>query len=212
MESVYKSLILIEAKNLINTIKDNKEFRILVKELEYFVNLQEKNITNEVLDELQALMSRIKKLLELDKKVKEKEDIIKLYEEVSLYFKEQEIRKDDLERVIKDVRNVGGNVAGVVYNKIPVSSKKYNQTYYYSSNVTVQKNNQPDYEAERRKLQQRTQNALSQNSKRNGNHSETNNRNSQNTRQENTQVPKALRNNIDKDNWKKIIEEEKKDF
>ena len=50
-------------------------------------------------------------------------------------------RKDDLERVIKDVRNVGGNVAGVVYNKIPVSSKKYNQTYYYSSNVTVQKNN-----------------------------------------------------------------------
>lgn len=36
--------------------------------------------------------------------------------------------------------------------------------------------------------------------KRNGNHSETNNRNSQNTRQENTQVPKALRNNIDKDN------------
>ena len=88
----------------------------------------------------------------------------------------------------------------------------HNQTYYYSSNVTVQKNNQPDYEAERRKLQQRTQNALSQNSKRNGNHSETNNRNSQNTRQENTQVPKALRNNIDKDNWKKIIEEEKKDF
>lgn len=84
MESVYKSLILIEAKNLINTIKDNKEFRILVKELEYFVNLQEKNITNEVLDELQALMSRIKKLLELDKKVKEKEDIIKLYEEISL--------------------------------------------------------------------------------------------------------------------------------
>ena len=82
MESVYKSLILIEAKNLINTIKDNKEFRILVKELEYFVNLQEKNITNEVLDELQALMSRIKKLLELDKKVKEKEDIIKLYEEI----------------------------------------------------------------------------------------------------------------------------------
>ena len=121
-------------------------------------------------------------------------------------------RKDDLERVIKDVRNVGGNVAGVVYNKIPVSSKKYNQTYYYSSNVTVTKNNQPDYEAERRKLQQRTQNALSQNSKRNGNHSETNNRNSQNTRQENTQVPKALRNNIDKDNWKKIIEEEKKDY
>ena len=116
MESVYKSLILIEAKNLINTIKDNKEFRILVKELEYFVNLQEKNITNEVLDELQALMSRIKKLLELDKKVKEKEDIIKLYEEIYLYFKEQEIRKDDLERIkngeifkiVEEIETIGG--------------------------------------------------------------------------------------------------------
>lgn len=116
MESVYKSLILIEAKNLINTIKDNKEFRILVKELEYFLNLQEKNITNEVLDELQALMSRIKKLLELDKKVKEKEDIIKLYEEISLYFKEQEIRKDDLERIkngeifkiVEEIETIGG--------------------------------------------------------------------------------------------------------
>lgn len=116
MESVYKSLILIEAKNLINTIKDNKEFRILVKELEYFVNLQEKNITNEVLDELQALMSKIKKLLELDKKVKEKEDIIKLYEEISLYFKEQEIRKDDLERIkngeifkiVEEIETIGG--------------------------------------------------------------------------------------------------------
>lgn len=42
-------------------------------------------------------------------------------------------KKDDLEKVIRDIKNVGGNVAGVVYNKIPVSSKKYNETYYYAS-------------------------------------------------------------------------------
>ena len=137
-------------------------------------------------------------------------------------------RKDDLERVIKDIKNVGGNVVGVVYNKIPVSAKKYNQTYYYSSNVTTTKS-QPDYDAERRKLQQRTQNALSQNSKRYGNHSEQNGRNVRNNnvnrnlpnrnngnisdngvfnKDENSQIPKALKNN-EKDDWRKIINEEK---
>lgn len=126
-------------------------------------------------------------------------------------------RKDDLERVIKDIKNVGGNIAGVVYNKIPVSAKKYNQTYYYSSNVVTTKQ-QPDYDAERRKLQQRTQNALSQNTRRNGNHSEQNNRNMSNNinrnnqnipeKKENMEVPRALRNDT-KDDWHKIIDEER---
>ncbi len=126
-------------------------------------------------------------------------------------------RKDDLERVIKDIKNVGGNIAGVVYNKIPVSAKKYNQTYYYSSNVVTTKQ-QPDYDAERRKLQQRTQNALSQNTRRNGNHSEQNNRNISNNinrnnqnipeKKENMEVPRALRNDT-KDDWHKIIDEER---
>lgn len=117
-------------------------------------------------------------------------------------------RKDDLERVIKDIKNVGGNIAGVVYNKIPVSAKKYNQTYYYSSNVVTTKQ-QPDYDAERRKLQQRTQNALSQNTRRNGNHSEQNNRNMSNNinrnnqnipeKKENMEVPRALRNDTKDD-------------
>lgn len=129
----------------------------------------------------------------------------------------KQTRKDDLERVIKDIKNVGGNIAGVVYNKIPVSAKKYNQTYYYSSNVVATKQ-QPDYEAERRKLQQRTQNALSQNTRRNGSHSEQNNRNIPNNinrnnqnipeKKENMEVPRALRNDT-KDDWHKIIDEER---
>lgn len=41
-------------------------------------------------------------------------------------------KKDELEKIIKDIKNVGGNIAGIVYNKVPVSVKKYNQTYYYS--------------------------------------------------------------------------------
>lgn len=44
----------------------------------------------------------------------------------------KETKKDNLEQVIKNIKNVGGNIAGVVLNKIPVSVKKYNETYYYS--------------------------------------------------------------------------------
>ena len=42
-------------------------------------------------------------------------------------------KKEDLQKVIRGIKNVGGNIAGIVYNKIPVSAKKYNETYYYSS-------------------------------------------------------------------------------
>lgn len=45
----------------------------------------------------------------------------------------KETKKDNLERVIKNIQNVGGNLAGVVLNKMPVSTKKYNEKYYYSS-------------------------------------------------------------------------------
>ena len=56
-------------------------------------------------------------------------------------------KKDDLQKVIRDIKNVGGNIAGVVYNKIPVSAKKYNETYYYSSiSQKAQTNNKPEIE------------------------------------------------------------------
>lgn len=51
----------------------------------------------------------------------------------------KETKKDALERVIKNIQNVGGNLAGVVLNKIPVSSKKYSETYYYASTESGRK-------------------------------------------------------------------------
>ena len=99
MESVYKNLIIIEAKNLILKIKHNREYKMFISELEYFVNLQEEKITNEVLYELQSLIGRIKKLLELDTKIKEKEEMVTLFEEIASYFKEQQIRQEDLEKI-----------------------------------------------------------------------------------------------------------------
>lgn len=40
-------------------------------------------------------------------------------------------KKDALERVLKNIQNVGGTIAGVVLNRMPIKSKKYGDTYYY---------------------------------------------------------------------------------
>ncbi len=45
----------------------------------------------------------------------------------------KETKKDNLEKIIKNIQNVGGHLAGVVINKMPISIKKYNENYYYAS-------------------------------------------------------------------------------
>ena len=42
-------------------------------------------------------------------------------------------KKEELSKIVRDIKNVGGKIAGVVYNKKPVSNKKKNETYYYAS-------------------------------------------------------------------------------
>ena len=41
-------------------------------------------------------------------------------------------KKEELAKIVRDIKNVGGNVAGVVYNQKPFSSKKTSETYYYA--------------------------------------------------------------------------------
>lgn len=45
-------------------------------------------------------------------------------------------KKDGLERVIKNIENVGGKITGVVINKMPISGKKYEEKYYYYGEKT----------------------------------------------------------------------------
>ena len=45
----------------------------------------------------------------------------------------KQTKKDNLQRVITNIQNVGGKIAGVVLNKVPISAKKYEQSYYYGS-------------------------------------------------------------------------------
>lgn len=42
-------------------------------------------------------------------------------------------KKDNLRRIIDNIQKVGGKIAGVVINKVQISSKKYEQSYYYGS-------------------------------------------------------------------------------
>lgn len=60
----------------------------------------------------------------------------------------KQTKKDSLQRIIDNIQNIGGKIAGVVVNKIPVSAKKYEETYYYgstslkpSNNINMQKRN-----------------------------------------------------------------------
>lgn len=55
-------------------------------------------------------------------------------------------KKENLEKVKKDIENVGGSIAGVILNKLPINAKKYMETYYYSSTsmpATVKKKTAP---------------------------------------------------------------------
>ena len=45
----------------------------------------------------------------------------------------KQTKKDNLARVISNIQNVGGKLAGVVVNKVPISAKKYGEQYYYGS-------------------------------------------------------------------------------
>ena len=101
-----------------------------------------------------------------------------------------ETRKDDLERVVRDIKNVGGRLIGVVYNKVPITSSKYNKTYYYSSTTMKP---QTEQEAERKKIQERTKNIMKQN----------------NSNKNSSEKSKGKRRDVD--DWRQILNDEKKD-
>ena len=46
-------------------------------------------------------------------------------------------KKANLQKTIKSIKNVGGKIAGVVLNKVPIDAKKYEKSYYYGSQLTT---------------------------------------------------------------------------
>ena len=46
-------------------------------------------------------------------------------------------KKESLRRIVDNIQKVGGKIAGVVLNKVKLSAKKYEQSYYYGSTGMV---------------------------------------------------------------------------
>lgn len=59
--------------------------------------------------------------------------ITRLVDSTIIVTASKQTKKDNLRRAIQNIQNVGGKIAGVVVNKVPVAAKKYEQSYYYGS-------------------------------------------------------------------------------
>ena len=68
----------------------------------------------------------------------------------------KQTKKEDLKKVIKNIKNVGGKIAGIVVNKIEVSAKRYDQTYYYGSTAMTTKGISKKKNKNNREIYQRT--------------------------------------------------------
>ena len=42
-------------------------------------------------------------------------------------------KKEALKKIVNNIKNIGGSIAGIVLNKVPTNAKKYEQSYYYGS-------------------------------------------------------------------------------
>ena len=42
-------------------------------------------------------------------------------------------KKDALKKIVNNIKNIGGSIAGIVLNKVPTNAKKYEESYYYGS-------------------------------------------------------------------------------
>lgn len=104
--------------------------------------------------------------------------IISRYVDTTLIVSAYKTTKmDELEKVKRDIENVGGKIAGVVINKVPVSQKQYYTNYYYGSSSLSMKNVKPEkatkeeqeLEIERKKqeLIEKSKNVIKQNKEEN---------------------------------------------
>lgn len=67
--------------------------------------------------------------------------LTRLVDSTVIVIASKETKKENLKRAIANIQNVGGKISGVVVNKVPVSAKKYQQSYYYGSNEMMKARN-----------------------------------------------------------------------
>lgn len=91
-------------------------------------------------DQMTELMEKLKEMFDIiifdgtpSQLVTDSLILTRIVDSTVIVTASKETKKEDLKRVIKNIKNVGGKVAGIVLNKVPVDAKKYEQSYYYGS-------------------------------------------------------------------------------
>lgn len=120
----------------------------------------------------------------------------------------KETKKEDLKRVIANIQQVGGKIAGVVVNKITMNAKKYEQSYYYgSTSMSRTKNNnrtaqrstsRTTTKRQNREMYNRVSNLMAQSSRTSKNEIGQKNVSEENNLENNVQneMPKSLQSRI----------------
>lgn len=170
-----------------------------------------------VSDQMIDLMERLKELCDIiifdgtpSQLVTDSLILARIVDSTVIVTASNDTKKEDLKRVIKNINNVGGKIAGVILNKITVDAKKYEQSYYYGSTSIVEtKPKNKMAKKASRDIYERASNIIDKkesNTEINNNYIEktSSNKNKIESTDEDPDIPKALRNNIKIENTEDV--------
>ena len=65
--------------------------------------------------------------------------ISRLVDATLIVTADKKTKKEDLKRVVNNIEQIGGKIAGIVINMMPQTAKAYEKTYYYYGSSTASK-------------------------------------------------------------------------
>lgn len=139
--------------------------------------------------------------------------LTRLVDSTIIVTAQKHTKKEDLKRVITNIQNVGGKIAGVVVNKVTMSAKKYEQSYYYGS-TSMRNTKTPGRSTQARRNNAQMYNRTSNLLKNNTQSSTKRNENTENKPKSNStkQKPKTLNRKIKVENKEEISIERTNDI
>lgn len=160
-----------------------------------------------VSDRMQNLMEKINSLCDIiifdgtpSQLVTDSLILARIVDTAVIVTASKQTKKEDLKRVVRNIKNVGGKIAGVILNKVEIDAKKYEQSYYYGSTALTE--TKPTSRSAKRASKEMYNRASSIIEKREPNPIQNNNikRKNKELEKEDLEVPKALKNNLKKEN------------
>lgn len=171
-----------------------------------------------VSDRMQDLMTKINDLCDIiifdgtpSQLVTDALILARIVDSTVIVTASKQTKKEDLKRVIRNINNVGGKIAGIIVNKIEVDAKKYEQSYYYGSTVLAE--TKPTSRSAKRASKEMYNRASNIIEKREPKPIQNNNvkrnsvekkRNNKQLEKEDLEVPKALKNNLKIENAQEV--------